>query len=50
MRYVRIDRPGGPCWGVIKGEDVLTLTKTPYEKLDYDGGKLTLRQCRLLAP
>ena len=50
MRYVRIDRPGGPCWGVIKGEDVLTLTKPPYEKLDYDGGKLPLRQCRLLAP
>ena len=50
MRYVRIDRPGGSCWGVIKGEDVLTLTKPPHEKLDYDGGKLPLRQCRLLAP
>ncbi len=50
MRYVRIDRAGFPCWGVIKGEDVLTLTKPPYEGLDYDGGKLPLRQCRLLAP
>ena len=50
MRYVRIDRAGFSCWGVIKGEDVLTLTKPPYEGLDYDGGKLPLRQCRLLAP
>ena len=50
MRYVRIDRAGFPCWGVIKGEDVLTLAKPPYEELDYDGGKLPLRQCRLLAP
>lgn len=50
MRYVRIDRSGSPCWGVVKGEDVLTLTKPPYEEVDYDGGKLPLRQCRLLAP
>ena len=50
MRYVRIDRAGFSCWGVIKGEDVLTLTKPPYEGLDYDGGKLPLCQCRLLAP
>lgn len=50
MRYVRIDHPGGPCWGVVKGEDVLTLSKPPYEELEYDGGRLTLRQCRLLAP
>ena len=50
MRYVRIDLAGFSCWGVIKGEDVLTLTKPPYEGLDYDGGKLPLRQCRLLAP
>lgn len=35
---------------MIKGEDVLTLTKPPYEGLDYDEGKLPLRQCRLLAP
>ena len=50
MRYVRIDRPGGPCWGVAKGESVLTLSKPPYDGLDYDGGKLPLSQCKLLAP
>lgn len=50
MKYVRIDRPGGPCWGVVKGEDVLTLSKPPYDGLEYDGGKLLLSQCRLLAP
>ena len=50
MRYVRIDRPEGPCWGVVKGEEVLTLSKAPYDGVDYDGGKLPLSQCRLLAP
>lgn len=50
MRYVRIDHPGGPCWGVVKGEHVLTLSKPPYGELEYDGGRLPLRQCRLLAP
>lgn len=50
MRYVRIERPGGPCWGVVKGEEVFTLSKPPFEELDYDGGKLPLSQCRLLAP
>ena len=50
MKYVRIDRPGGPCWGAVKGEDVFTLSKPPYDGLEYDGGKLPLSQCRLLAP
>lgn len=50
MKYVRIDRPEGPCWGVVKGEDVLTLSKPPYDGLDYDGGKLSLSQCKLLPP
>ena len=51
MKYVRIERLDGViCWGVVKGEDVLTLSKPPYEGLDYDGGKLPLTQCRLLAP
>ena len=50
MKYVRIDRPEGPCWGVVKGEEVLTLSKPPYEGVDYDGGKLPLSQCKLLAP
>lgn len=50
MRYVRIDRPEGPCWGVVKGEEVLTLSRPPFDGLDYDGGRLPLSQCRLLAP
>ena len=50
MKYVRIDQTGGPCWGVVKGDEVLTLLKPPYEDLDYDGGKLLLSQCKLLAP
>ena len=50
MKYVRIDRPDGPCWGVVKGENVLTLSKPPFDSLDYDGGKLPLNQCKLLPP
>lgn len=50
MRYVRIERPEGPCWGVAKGEDVFTLSKPPYGGVEYDGRKLPLNQCRLLAP
>ena len=50
MRYVRVDRPEGPCWGVVKGDEVLTLSKPPYNGVDYDGGKLPLSQCKLLAP
>lgn len=50
MKYVRIEQPAGPCWGVVKDDDVLILTKPPYGGLDYEGGKLPLRQCKLLAP
>lgn len=50
MKYVRIEGAKGPCWGVVKGEDVFTLSKPPYGGLEYDGGKLPLSQCRLLAP
>lgn len=50
MKYVRIDQPDGPHWGVIKGEDVLTLSKAPYDGIEYDGKKLPLNQCRLLPP
>lgn len=50
MKYVRIEQPAGPCWGVVKDDNVLILTKPPYEGLDYEGGKLPLRQCKLLAP
>ena len=50
MKYVRIEKPDGPCWGAVKGEEVLTLSKAPYDGVDYDGGKLPLSQCRLLPP
>ena len=50
MRYVRIEKPEGPCWGVVKGEEVFTLSKAPYDGVEYDGGKLPLSQCKLLAP
>lgn len=50
MKYVRIDSADGIRWGVVKGEDVLTLSKPPYDEVEYDGGKLPLSQCRLLAP
>ena len=50
MKYVRIDRSGVPCWGVVKGDEVFTLSKPPYDGLEYDGGRLFLSQCRLLAP
>ena len=50
MKYVRIEKPEGPCWGVVKGEEVLTLSKSPYDGVEYDGGKLILNQCKLLAP
>lgn len=50
MKYVRIERPGGPCWGVIKGEEVLVLSKPPYDGLEYSGEKLPLNQCKLLPP
>ena len=50
MKYVRIERPEGPCWGVVKGEEVLTLSKPPYSGLEYDGGRVLLNQCKLLPP
>ena len=50
MKYVRFDCPGGPCWGVVKGDEVLTLDKPPYERVSYDGRRVPLSQCKLLAP
>lgn len=50
MKYVRIEGRSGPCWGVVKDDDVLTLSKPPYEGLEYDGGSVALSGCRLLAP
>ena len=37
MKYVRIDRPEGPCWAVVKGEEALTLSKPPFDGVEYDG-------------
>lgn len=50
MKYVRIDRPEGPCWAVVKGEEALALSKPPFDGVEYDGGRLPLCQCKLLAP
>lgn len=50
MKYVRISRLDGSCWGIVKGEDVFTLSKPPFDSVEYDGGSLPLCQCRLLAP
>ena len=51
MKFVCIDRSeGSPCWGIVKGEEVLTLSRPPYGGVEYDGGKLPLSQCKLLAP
>ncbi len=50
MRYVRVELPDGPRWGVVRGEDVLTLANAPYEGIEYDGGSLPLADCKLLAP
>ena len=50
MKYVYFSQPEGPRWGVVKGEDVCTLSKPPFEGVDYDGESLPLSQCRLLAP
>ena len=50
MKYVRIEGKNGPCWGVVKDDEILTLKQAPYEKLEYDGGSVALASCRLLAP
>ena len=50
MKYVRFEGLNGPRWGVVKGDEVFSLSKPPYGGVDYDGEKLPLSQCRLLAP
>ena len=50
MKYVRIESPEGPRWGVVKEDEVFTLSGAPYDGVDYDGGKLSLSQCRFLPP
>jgi len=50
MKYVRIELPAGPRWGVVKEDVVHTLSAPPYERVEYDGGTVPLAECRLLAP
>lgn len=50
MKYVKIERNGQPCWGVVKEDTVHTLKGSPYEALEYDGGSYALSACKLLAP
>ena len=50
MKYVRILRENAPVWGVVEGETVRTLTEAPFERVNYDGGSLPLKECKLLAP
>lgn len=50
MKYVRVQYQGEIHWGVLKEETVFTLERAPYGGICYDGGKLSLSQCRLLAP
>jgi 2-keto-4-pentenoate hydratase/2-oxohepta-3-ene-1,7-dioic acid hydratase in catechol pathway len=50
MNFVRIDREGTPVWGEVREDTVFTLTKAPFETISYDGGKLPLAACTLLAP
>lgn len=50
MKYVRVQVQEEIRWGVLEGETVFTLEQAPFEGLCYDGGKLALADCRLLAP
>lgn len=50
MKYLKLERNGAPCWGVLEAERVRTLSAPPFGGLHYDGGSLPLSECRLLAP
>lgn len=50
MKYVRVEYQGETRWGVLEGETVLTLKKAPYEEICFDGDKIHLNECKLLAP
>lgn len=50
MKFVRILRENIPTWGVLEGDQVLTLSQPPFETLVYDGDSLPLVECKLLAP
>ena len=50
MKYVKLLREGAPVWGVLEGETVRTLRTPPFGELNYDGERLPLADCTLLAP
>lgn len=50
MRYVKLETANGPRWGVVKGDEVFTLEKPPFQGVCYDGGTYRLTDCRLLPP
>lgn len=50
MKYVKLLRKGAPVWGVLEGETVRTLRTPPFGELNYDGERLPLADCTLLAP
>lgn len=50
MRYVRVAQGDVVSWGVLEGDAVRTLSSAPYEAVQYDGGRLALGDCALLAP
>ena len=50
MKYVKLLREGTPVWGVVQGDEVRTLRTPPFGELNYDGERLPLADCTLLAP
>lgn len=50
MRYVRIRVDGQDRWGVLKEDQVLTLSRVPFDGVAYDGHCIPLEQCRILPP
>ena len=50
MKYVRIDLESGARWGAVEDDVVHTLSRPPYECIEYDGDTFPLKDCRLLAP
>lgn len=50
MKYVKLLRNGCESWGVLRENEVRTLTKPPFEELCYDGERLSLSVCKLVAP
>ncbi len=50
MKYVRIQQGEKIRWGVLEGDTVFTLERSPYGGISYDGDRVPLADCRLLAP